>query len=136
MNLKSLIFDKNQMNLFLIFLISLSCTEEKTFNVNTIVIPEGAGTIEPNSGLYIGGSELTFEASSNDNYSFVRWSGDVVEQTNPFIIEINSDLSIVAEFKENQEQEIGPDADGDGVKDSEDLCPDTDQGFLVEIFLL
>ena len=46
------------MNLFLIFLISLSCTEERTFNVNTIVIPEGAGTIEPNSGLYIGGSEL------------------------------------------------------------------------------
>ena len=92
MNLKSLIFDKNQMNLFLIFLISLSCTEERTFNVNTIVIPEGAGTIEPNSGLYIGGSELTFEASSNDNYSFVRWSGDVVEQTNPFIIEINSDF--------------------------------------------
>ena len=132
MNLKSLNFDKNQMNLFFIVLLILSCTDENTYNVNTIVIPEDAGTIEPNSGLFIGGSELTFEATAKDNYSFVRWSGDVDEETNPFIIKINSDLSIVAEFKENQIEETGPDADGDGVKDSEDLCPDTGQGFVVD----
>ena len=126
----NLIF-KNFIPIFLIFFINVSCKDEKQFQLITYVIPINAGEISPAPGMYDAGSKLIFEAiENNENFTFSRWSGSVNDVSNPLEIQINSDLSIVAEFTEKVS--ISKDSDNDGVIDSDDLCPNTKQGFVVD----
>jgi hypothetical protein len=56
------------------------------------------GSITPNSGSYLKGSNLTITAIPNADYKFSSWSGDVVSTVNPLSIVIDSDKNIVANF--------------------------------------
>jgi beta-glucanase (GH16 family) len=114
-----------------IIIFFISCQDEKTYNLKTYIIPDNAGEILTESGVYAEGTKLILEALSKDNFTFTRWSGDIDSKTNPLNFEINSDLDIVAEFKEIIDAS-SKDSDNDGVSDSIDLCPSTPSGFLVD----
>ena len=114
-----------------IMIFFMSCQDEKTYKLKTYVIPDNAGEIITESGLYNGGTKLIFEALSEDNFTFTRWSGDVDSRANPLNFEINSDLDIVAEFTEIRNTS-SKDSDNDGIDDSKDLCPNTPSGFIVD----
>jgi len=117
--------------LILIFsFLNLSCNDQKSHSINTFVIPEDAGSVTPNSGVYDHGSNVVLEAISNTNYEFTRWSGDVSEVSNPISLTVESEINIVAEFTEINLP--SKDSDQDGVVDSNDLCPNTISGFLVD----
>jgi len=109
----------------------ISCQDEKRFKLTTYIIPENSGQILTESGLYSAGTNLILEALSEDNFTFTRWSGDVDSRDNPLNFEINSDLDIVAEFTEIRDTS-SKDSDNDGVDDSNDLCPNTPSGFMVD----
>ena len=72
-------------------------SDEKTYKLKTYVIPDNAGEIIT-SQVYTMEEQIDFEALSEDNFTFTRWSGDVDSRANPLNFEINSDLDIVAEF--------------------------------------
>ena len=117
---------------FLVIMIFfISCQDEKTYKLKTYIIPDNAGEILTESGLYSEGTKLILEALSEDNFTFTRWSGDVDSRVNPLNFEINSDLDIVAEFTEIRDTS-SKDSDNDGVDDSKDLCPNTPSGFIVD----
>ena len=117
---------------FLVIMIFfISCQDEKTYKLKTYIIPDNAGEILTESGLYSEGTKLILEALSEDNFTFTRWSGDVDSRANPLNFEINSDLDIVAEFTEIRDTS-SKDSDNDGVDDSKDLCPNTPSGFIVD----
>ena len=114
-----------------IMIFFISCQDEKRFKLTTYIIPENSGQILTESGLYSAGTNLILEALSEDNFTFTRWSGDVDSRANPLNFEINSDLDIVAEFTEIRDTS-SKDSDNDGVDDSNDLCPNTPSGFIVD----
>ena len=114
-----------------IMIFFISCHDEKKFKLKTYIIPEDAGVIIPESGVYAGGTNLILEALSADNFTFTRWSGDIDSRSNPLDFKINSDLDIVAEFTEIIDTS-SKDSDNDGVTDSKDLCPNTPAGFIVD----
>ena len=117
---------------FSIFMtIFLSCQDQKTFKLRTYIIPENSGEILTESGLYSAGTNLILEAIGKDNFTFVRWSGDIDSRSNPFNFEIYSDTDIVAEFTKIKDMS-SEDSDGDGVIDSNDKCPNTKLGFIVD----
>ena len=109
---------------------NLSCNDQKSHMLNIFVIPENAGSVTPLTGVYKHGSNVVLEAINNSNYKFTRWSGDVSETTNPFSLTVESEINIVAEFSELTLP--SKDSDGDGIVDSNDLCPNTNLGFLVD----
>ena len=117
---------------FSIFLtMFLSCQDQKTFKLRTYIIPENSGEILTESGLYSAGTNLILEAIGKDNFTFVRWSGDIDSRSNPFNFDIYSDTDIVAEFTKIKDMS-SEDSDGDGVIDSNDKCPNTKLGFIVD----
>ena len=117
--------------LILIFsFFNLSCNDQKSHMLNIFVIPENAGSVTPLSGVYDHGSNVVLEAINNSDYEFTRWSGDISETSNPFSLTVESEINIVAEFSELNLP--SKDSDGDGVVDSNDLCPNTISGFLVD----
>ena len=117
---------------FSIFLtMFLSCHDQKTFKLRTYIIPENSGEILTESGLYSAGTNLILEAIGKDNFTFVRWSGDIDSRSNPFNFDIYSDTDIVAEFTKIKDMS-SEDSDGDGVIDSNDKCPNTKLGFIVD----
>ena len=117
--------------LILIFsFFNLSCNDQKSHMLNIFVIPENAGSVTPLSGVYDHGSNVVLEATNNSDYEFTRWSGDISETSNPFSLTVESEINIVAEFSELNLP--SKDSDGDGVVDSNDLCPNTISGFLVD----
>ena len=108
----------------------LSCNDQKSHMLNIFVIPENAGSVTPLTGVYNHGSNVVLEAINNSDYEFTRWSGDISETSNPFSLTIESEINIVAEFSELNLP--SKDSDQDGVVDSDDLCPNTISGFLVD----
>ena len=114
-----------------IMIFFISCKDEKTYKLKTYIIPDNAGEILTESGLYAEGTKLILEALSEDNFTFTRWSGDVDSRANPLNFEINSDVDIVAEFTEIVDIS-SKDSDNDGVDDSKDLCPNTPSGLIVD----
>ena len=99
-----------------IMIFFISCQDEKTYKLQTYIIPDNAGEILTESGLYAEGTKLILEALSEDNFTFTRWSGDVDSRANPLNFEINSDVDIVAEFTEIVDIS-SKDSDNDGVDD-------------------
>ena len=64
---------------------------------------------------------VTIAAVPAEGYAFLQWGGDASGTTNPMALTITSDLEITAEFTQQ-------DADGDGVCDNLDQCPNTPTG--------
>ena len=77
----------------------VSATPEHNVTINIV----GEGTVTgANTGTYLEGTELTLTASPADHYDFVNWTGDVISTDNPLIVEVNSDMTVTANFAKKQ----------------------------------
>jgi len=70
---------------------------------NLIIETSTGGTTNPSPGIhsYLGMTEVTVTAQTDDNYRFSEWTGDVPlgqENDNPITITMDSDKSITANF--------------------------------------
>ena len=66
-----------------------------TFNVTATPNKETAGSIT-GAGEYENGTNATLTATSNEGYSFTKWSNDVTE--NPYTFAVNAATTLTAEF--------------------------------------
>jgi len=108
----------------LVPLLYLGCSDDEEtqqFNLSVTVSPADGGTVTPASGIFDDGEVVTIAAVPGEGYAFLQWGGDATGTTNPLILTITSDLEITAEFTQQ-------DADGDGVCDNLDQCPNTPTG--------
>lgn len=107
-----------------IFLIG--CEEEPIkYTLTVSSNPTEGGTINPTSGEYQEGTEVTLRVNTNTNYEFDKWSGSWSGSESPLTITMDSDKNIVGNFKLM-------DSDGDGVTDDIDLCNSTPSGQTVD----
>ena len=107
-----------------IFLIG--CEEDPTMYTLTVSSnPTEGGTINPSSGEYQEGTEVTLRVNTNTNYEFDKWSGSWSGSESPLTITMDSDKNIVGNFKLM-------DSDGDGVTDDIDQCNTTPSGQSVD----
>ncbi len=70
------------------------------FDLNLIVDGSGLVTITPDpiNGLYDSSTVVTITADPSLHWHFAGWSGDITSNNNPLLLEINSDLNIMADF--------------------------------------
>ncbi len=78
--------------------------EEITYNVTTVVSPEGAGSVShtPSGAIQTAGTSLTFIANENVGYKFLnKWTvnGNEVEGETYSIASLSDDTEVVAQFK-------------------------------------
>ena len=107
-----------------IFLIG--CDEDPTMYTLTVSSnPTEGGTINPSSGEYEEGTEVTLRVNTNTHYEFDKWSGGWSGSESPLTLTMDSDKNIVGNFKLM-------DSDGDGVTDDIDQCNDTPSGQTVD----
>ncbi len=59
---------------------------------------DGNITLNPPSGTYAEGTEVTVTANANFGYLFNSWSGDISGAVNPIVVIMNSNKSITANF--------------------------------------
>ena len=107
-----------------IFLIG--CEEEPIkYTLTVSSNPTEGGTINPSSGEYQEGTEVTLRVNTNTNYEFDKWSGIWNGSESPLTITMDGDKNLVGNFKLM-------DSDGDGVTDDVDQCNDTPSGQTVD----
>ena len=113
--------------LFFLVTALISCTEEpeSSFVLKVTVMPEGAGQVAPSEGEFSSGEVVELVPSANDYYKFEKWTGEWSGVENPLSITMNTDKTIVANFKLM-------DSDNDGVTDDIDTCVDTPSGETVD----
>ncbi|MCC5913149.1 MAG: Ig-like domain-containing protein [Balneolaceae bacterium] len=68
------------------------------FNLQITVEPEEGGTVSPDNGSFISGSQLDLTATASDEYLFDSWSGDHEGSQNPLRLSVNRDFVITAHF--------------------------------------
>jgi hypothetical protein len=58
------------------------------------------GKVEPSPGIYFhgAGAKVYLRAFPNENYRFLKWSGDITSTSSIFAITMNSDISVKANF--------------------------------------
>ena len=57
------------------------------------------GSVHSSGGVFAAGAKLTFQATPEDNFRFVRWEGDVESTANPLTLAINKDFRLRAIFE-------------------------------------
>ncbi len=69
-----------------------------TLNVN--INPTGAGrvTLNPVGGVYPENTEVTLTAIPSSGYEFAGWSGDITSYSNPYVLVMNSNKTVTANF--------------------------------------
>src|SRR6056297_230022 len=111
---------------------TVTATFLRTFKFTTIVNPEGAGTVTPDSGRYVRDVSFEVEAIPEPGWEFTNWEGDFTGSVNPFDLTMNGNKTLVANF-ERQAFVLTTDVSGSGqiltnlISGSEE-----DGGFLFE----
>ena len=74
------------------------------FTLNTSASPEDSGTVTrvPDQPTYHSGDEVTITAVPNPGWSFTGWTGDATGNTNPLTVTMESNLSVTANFTQNE----------------------------------
>jgi aryl-phospho-beta-D-glucosidase BglC (GH1 family) len=69
-------------------------------NYTLMTSANGSGTVtrSPNASAYPGGTSITLTATAAAGYDFAGWSGSLSGATNPITFNINSNMSVVANF--------------------------------------
>jgi Leucine-rich repeat (LRR) protein len=62
-------------------------------------MPEGTGTISPESTLYNKGTEVEIKAVPGIHYVFKNWSGDAAGDENPMSVVMTDDMVVTANFE-------------------------------------
>jgi uncharacterized repeat protein (TIGR02543 family) len=76
--------------------------ETPEYNLSVVANPSEAGNVEPSDGTYQEGSEVTIEATANEGWQFVDWTGDQTSDENPIIITITENIDLTANFEQQQ----------------------------------
>ena len=108
-------------------LLFIGCIVEVTtiYTLNVSSNPTEGGIINPSSGEYEEGAEVTINVSPNPNYEFDKWSGDWGGSEYPLTLIMDGDKTLVGNFN-------FLDSDGDGVGDDDDLDNNTRSGVPVD----
>lgn len=69
-----------------------------TYTANATVSGSGNVSVNPATGPYAAGSQVTFTANPAQGAQFTGWSGNIVSTDNPLTVTINSNLNLVANF--------------------------------------
>ncbi|NLW31169.1 MAG: hypothetical protein GXY77_06910 [Fibrobacter sp.] len=100
-----------------------------TYDLTTSV--EGEGTVSPESGSYVEGSEVELTATPADGWVFDHWSGGLSGSENPSTVTMDSDKNVTAHFAELPTYELEVLVDGPGsVNPESGIYP---EGTQVEI---
>lgn len=88
----------------------------------TVTRAEGEGTVEVEVELFGEGAQVTLTATPAAGWSFQQWEGDATGPDSPVTVTMDADKNITAVFIA-----VAPDdTDGDGVLNSDDVCPGFD----------
>lgn len=68
--------------------------------------PQHGGSVTPATGEYEYGTEITAEASPNDGWRFIGWSGDITSDQNPVTFTLDGYTRVDANFEEIQYESI------------------------------
>ena len=68
------------------------------YTLSTSVNPSGGGTIDPASGTYDAGTEVTITATPAKGYVFDHWGGNASGGINPITITMSSNKELIAYF--------------------------------------
>lgn len=56
------------------------------------------GSVEPGSGMYIAGAEVTLTATPDAGYTFESWGGDLNSEDNPLTFSMDSNIHLTVNF--------------------------------------
>lgn len=85
------------------------------------VSPSEGGSVNPASGAFGIGEEVTVEATANDGYGFENWTGDQQSQDNPLTFTINEQTNLTANFVQTGPRYSMVITAGDGTEMINDL---------------
>lgn len=74
--------------------------EPAEYDLTVSTDPSEGGTVDPASGNYEEGTEVTIEATANEGYEFNSWTGDIDSEDNPLTVTITEDTDLTAVFDE------------------------------------
>jgi hypothetical protein len=83
--------------------VTILATEQDTTPDNTLTVTSNHadwGTIDPAGGTYAVWSSVQVTAIPNAYFEFAQWSGDLPGVNNPITVEMNSNVTLQAEFRE------------------------------------
>ena len=69
------------------------------YTLATSVSPSGGGRISPSRGTYPSGSSVPLKATPSSGYEFVSWSGDASGISRGVTLSMDSDKSVIANFR-------------------------------------
>jgi hypothetical protein len=77
----------------------------RQYTLSTSVNPPGSGTVSPGSGTYDAATTVTLTATpASDYYEFASWSGDASGISQTITITMDSNKSVVANFKKRYQR--------------------------------
>ena len=101
------------------FLLLFACKKDPIqYSLFVSANPPEGGLVNPTSGIYESGESVNIQASSNEDYGFVGWTGDWNSDNSTIILLMDSDKNLIANFSIR-------DFDNDGILDKNDQCPAT-----------
>ena len=90
----------------ILFLLIASCSTSPTptYTITTNSNPPEGGsiTVSPLQSFYDKGTEVTISNSTNDEYYFQDWSGDISTTSSSIKTTINSDITVTGNFQKKQ----------------------------------
>ncbi len=76
--------------------------EPTEYSLSASASPSEGGTVDPSSGDFEEGSEVTVEATASEGWTFANWTGDQESSENPLTFTIDGDTEITANFEDQR----------------------------------
>ncbi len=94
-----------------------TCKEDNSptlYSLDITITPENAGVVNPSQDTLLeSGTQLVLLAEASEGYVFNGWSGDITNSENPLSVNIEEDISLVANF-EKKSYSLSIDIIGEG----------------------
>lgn len=76
--------------------------EPTEYSLSVSANPSEGGSVDPSSGTYEEGTEVSVEASANEGWAFTEWTGDQESTDNPITVTMDSDMELTANFEDQR----------------------------------
>jgi uncharacterized protein (TIGR02145 family) len=101
------IMKKHAFYLLLTLFLSACGTENvPVYDFSASSLPAEGGIVNPSSGQYSEGDLIQVRATPSQGWEFVRWEGDVTQESNPVSIRFQGDVRISAVFQQMEAVEV------------------------------